>query len=126
MSNSDIVVAGANPWDQFDTDLDASTAGRATPEMERGADEALGLQMISIRLQKSLLSNLKAIAKHHGVGYQPLIRDILNRFARSELRTILSALLDEKKEELARLEEESSPEPMALVDDFFEREAKRA
>lgn len=47
-------------------------------------DEALGLQMISIRLEKNLLEMLKAIATIEGVGYQPLVRDVLNRFALTE------------------------------------------
>lgn len=43
-------------------------------------DEALGLKPISIRMQKGMIDDLKAIAALHGVGYQPLIRQILARF----------------------------------------------
>jgi hypothetical protein len=44
--------------------------------------------MISIRLQKDLIKELKFIAKFHGIGYQPLIRDVLGRFSRHEMADI--------------------------------------
>jgi predicted DNA binding CopG/RHH family protein len=51
--------------------------------------ESLGLQMISIRLQKALIEDLKFIAKAHGIGYQPLIRDNLTRFVEHEKKQII-------------------------------------
>jgi hypothetical protein len=51
-------------------------------------DVALGLQMISIRLPGNLLDQLKFIARHRGVAYQPLIREVLARWARAELPTV--------------------------------------
>lgn len=35
---------------------------------------------------------MKLIAEYHGVGYPPLMRDVLNRFARTELHTIAENL----------------------------------
>lgn len=52
-------------------------------------DAALGLQPISIRLQRDLLDNLKALAQLHGLGYQPLIRQVLTRFVDCELKAML-------------------------------------
>ena len=60
----------------------------ASDEDEAALDQAVSLKPISIRLHKSLINDLKLIAQHHGIGYQPLMRDALNRFARFELRTI--------------------------------------
>jgi predicted DNA binding CopG/RHH family protein len=57
---------------------------RASAEREKELDENLGLQTISIRLQKGLLANLKRLAKHDGIGYQPYIRQILMRHVRYE------------------------------------------
>jgi len=45
-------------------------------------DEALGLQVISIRLQKKLIESLKKLANKEGIGYQPLIRQVLTRYVR--------------------------------------------
>lgn len=50
---------------------------------------AAGLQPISIRLQKKLIEDLKMIAEINGIGYQPLIRQVLKRFADAEKRRIL-------------------------------------
>ncbi|MDO8369650.1 MAG: hypothetical protein Q7S71_02880 [Candidatus Nitrotoga sp.] len=52
-------------------------------------NEHLELQPISIRLEKSLIENFKNIAKMHGLGYQPLMRQTLKRFADCEMKRIL-------------------------------------
>ncbi|HET7268314.1 MAG TPA: hypothetical protein VFJ15_09405 [Oleiagrimonas sp.] len=77
-------------------------------------DEALELQMISIRLQKALIEDLKAIAKYHRIGYQPMVRDLLNRFVRSEKRTLL---LDQ----LSNLDDTPEEPGSKPVDDFIAR-----
>lgn len=48
---------------------------KAPREMEAAVDESLGMQMISIRLQKELIDDLKKIAEFRGVAYQPLMRE---------------------------------------------------
>ena len=62
----------------------------APTAQEKGVDDALGLQPISIRLQKDLLDNLKALALLNGLGYQPLIRQILTRWVDCELKSMLN------------------------------------
>lgn len=52
-------------------------------------NEALELHPISIRLNKSLIEDLKMIADLNGLGYQPLIRQVLTRFADCEKKRIL-------------------------------------
>ncbi|WP_417567405.1 hypothetical protein [Marinobacter sp.] len=52
-------------------------------------NEAAWLQPISIRLQKSLIEDFKMIAEINGIGYQPLIRQVLKRFADVEKKRIL-------------------------------------
>lgn len=59
-------------------------------------DDSLELQMISIRLQKSLIEEFKVIAQLRGIGYQPLIRQILRRFADCEMKQILRELAAEE------------------------------
>lgn len=56
---------------------------------EAALNEAAGLQPISIRLQKSLIEDFKMIAEINGIGYQPLIRQVLKRFADAEKKRIL-------------------------------------
>lgn len=113
------------PWEELDDNLEANSV--VAPADEAAAiDEALGLQMISIRLQRSLLNNLKLIAQHHKIGYQPLIRDLLNRFASSEMQHILHALVAEKKAKLEQIEREMNEQPpLEPIDEFLAREGEK-
>ncbi len=52
-------------------------------------DDAADLKMISIRLEKSLIEDFKMIASLSGLGYQPLMRQALKRFAESEKKQLL-------------------------------------
>ncbi len=63
-------------------------------------NEALELQMISIRLQKSLIEDLKAFAKIHKLGYQPLMKIILQRWVDGELKTLGNQVMRERVQEL--------------------------
>lgn len=58
---------------------------------ETALDEALGLQAISIRLPRQLIEHYKLIAHFHGIGYQPLMRDVMARFVPNALKEILEA-----------------------------------
>ena len=51
-------------------------------------DDALSLQMISIRLQKELRDGLKFRARDHGMGYRQLMKQTLARFADAEMKRI--------------------------------------
>jgi hypothetical protein len=81
---------------------------RVTPaEVADKIDEALGLQAISIRLPKATIDTYKRLAEMHGVGYQPLMRDAICRWAESELKMLLigavqSQRTSEKKKQQAK------------------------
>lgn len=61
-------------------------------EDEHEINEELGLKMISIRLEQSLIEDFKAIATINGLGYQTLMRQALKRFAESEKKLIVREL----------------------------------
>ena len=107
MSNTEL-------WESGHLGRDEQYAQVAVGSKE-AVDDALGLQLISIRLQKGLLNDLKRIADHHGIGYQPMIRDLLNRFASAEIKKILVERLEQIK-----VEEQQDAET-APVRDFLER-----
>ena len=91
------------------------------PESESDAlDSALAMKLVSIRLPIPLIESLKAIAAHHGVAYQPMIRDLLTRFARSEIHQIVSDL-DSQMTQAQSADESSRP-----VEAFIERTRKTA
>lgn len=76
-------------WETGALGSNEAHAKPASKEIELDIDESLGLQAISIRLPKQLIEAYKLIATHHGVGYQPLMRDILQRFVPEGLREVL-------------------------------------
>ena len=75
-------------WESGLLGQDAAHAKRAPKELDQAVDDSLGLQAISIRLSKELIEDYKIIAKMHGIGYQPLMRDALKRFAECEYRRL--------------------------------------
>jgi hypothetical protein len=79
----------ADAWDDRKLGSDEQFVARADMNEEARVDDVLGLQMISIRLPKRLIEQLKLIALHSGIGYQPLMRDVLSRFAHGELIQVL-------------------------------------
>ncbi|WP_333609261.1 hypothetical protein [Arsukibacterium sp.] len=59
-------------------------------EMMAQFDKATSMTLISIRLQDDLINDLKEVATLHGIGYQPMIRQLLKRFVVAE-KKILAA-----------------------------------
>jgi hypothetical protein len=90
-------LPAAEPWDSGELGRDESFAECAPPELQQEIDKALELQMISIRLQKVSLKDLKWIAEYRGLGYQPLIRDVLAQWVRAELSLIVRELQEQKR-----------------------------
>lgn len=88
-----------SPWESGTLGRSDEHVVIASPEVEASLDDALCLQPISVRLQQSLINDLKLIAAYHGIGYQPLMRNALHRFARFELREMAETL---QKVETAR------------------------
>ncbi len=48
-------------------------------------DKALGLKPISIRLEASLIEDFKMMGEIEGIGYQTLMRTVLQRFSQAEI-----------------------------------------
>lgn len=72
-------------WDNKDLGASAEHVRKSSREREDEVDEKLGLKMISIRLQAELIEKMKTLAEQDGIGYQPLIRQVLNRYANEKL-----------------------------------------
>jgi len=105
-------------WENGVLGLDEEHARRVNEEETAAIEKAAGLQLISIRLERDLIAQLKAIARYHGIGYQPMVRDLLHRFAISEGKDIYQRLLTE-----AQKREREAGEPTAPVGDFMRRSA---
>lgn len=89
--NKKTIEGTVENWESGLLGLDKSHAKPADPDMQAKVDAALGLQAISIRLPSDLIDTFKHLAAYHAVGYQPLMRDALRRFAESEMKRIMIA-----------------------------------
>lgn len=69
-------------WDNRELGATEEFVKSAPPERNKEVDDALGLQLISMRFQKDIIAKLKEIAVEEGIGYQPLIRQVMNKFVR--------------------------------------------
>ncbi len=92
-------------WELGDLGASREHTKKATKELATQVDDVLGLQMISIRLDKSLIDSFKLLADFHGVGYQPLMRDALKRFAEAEMKAIVSGVVESQKKKTAEKQE---------------------
>ncbi|HSW70879.1 MAG TPA: CopG family antitoxin [Gammaproteobacteria bacterium] len=86
MRKTELPEEGSSPevWDNQELGASEEFVRKSSPEREKMVDDNLGLQTISIRLQKSLIDDLKALAEEDGIGYQPYVRQALTRLVRRE------------------------------------------
>lgn len=89
MANAERIEGTEEAWDARLLGADESFVAVADEGEEAAINEELGLKMISIRLEKALIEDLKAIATIHGLGYQTLMRQALTRFADCEKKIIV-------------------------------------
>ena len=74
MKSNGTIPGTEEAWDSRALGSDPNFAVLADASDEGAIDAALGLQPISIRLQKSLVEDFKLIAQLNGLGYQTLMR----------------------------------------------------
>lgn len=103
MNKQTKISATDQAWDDGalgrDEDSVVKLSKEETDSIMAAVSASLELQAISIRLPKSLIDDFKMIAEYRGLGYQPLMRQILQRFAASEGRMIMKELLEKDKAE---------------------------
>lgn len=79
----------AEQWDNRELGAELDYAQVVSEKSTRDLDATLGLKMISLRLPEDMIQAYKLIAAHHGIGYQPLMRDILQRFVKEGLKEVI-------------------------------------
>lgn len=84
-------------WDDETLGNDPGAMKVADSAIEAAVDEASGTQLVSIRMQKSMVEAFKAIAaSNKGIGYQTLMKQILQRFIDGEMRRVWNEHLAEQ------------------------------
>lgn len=79
----------AEAWENGELGENLESARVVTDEVASAIQEAGGMQLISIRLPKSVIEDFKVIAQIEGIGYQPLMREALMRFAECEAKRVM-------------------------------------
>lgn len=101
------IQASDEAWDSGELGRDEAFVKVVDGDTEDQIDKSLDLHLISIRLQKSLIEDFKLIAELNGIGYQPLMRQILQRFADCEKKRILRELASEAQERRKKSRDET-------------------
>ena len=73
-------------WENRKLGCDARFAKPLNAELGTKVDRALGLETISIRVEKDLIKSFKILEKKYNTGHQRPIREALKRFINSELK----------------------------------------
>ena len=76
-------------WDDETLGADPDYMKVADEATKARLDEMAGTQLISIRMQKSMVDAFKVIATaNKGIGYQTLMKQILQRFIETEMKRV--------------------------------------
>ncbi|MEE3208396.1 MAG: hypothetical protein VX245_00365, partial [Pseudomonadota bacterium] len=82
------IKGNAEAWESGELGRDEKFVSRVEIDASL-LDEAAGLKSISVRMPTSLIEDLKNIGQIHGLGYQPLMKQILSRFVEAEKKRLL-------------------------------------
>ena len=88
----------ASKWESRELGAGDDSDVVAPSEISERLDKVTKTKAISIRLPIQLIEQLKLIAKANGVAYQPMTRDVLERFAVAEMQMLLSQYLKNEEE----------------------------
>ncbi len=89
MTSKEKIPGTDEAWDRLELGADPNYVKVLQDVDEQAINDALELRPISIRLHKSLIEDFKLIAELNNIGYQPLMRQVLTRFADCEKKRIL-------------------------------------
>jgi uncharacterized protein (DUF4415 family) len=89
----------AEAWESRELGSELKHARAVDKKIGAQIDEALGLQMISIRLEQDLIESYKLLGAKYDMGYQPLMREALKRFVEGEFKLIASEALEKQRAE---------------------------
>jgi hypothetical protein len=68
---------------------------------DKALDESMGLQLLTFRIQKPIVDQLRQLAKLEGIGYQPLMRQVLVKYVRENQHRLQRILTPHEASERA-------------------------
>ncbi|CAJ0699309.1 hypothetical protein [Ralstonia wenshanensis] len=105
MNAAQKITGTEEAWESGELGASVQHAAVAPKEAQDAVDQALGMQMVSIRLPKALIEEFRALAKVHRMGYQPLMREALKRFAEGEMKRLVIQYGDVIEREVSQQKE---------------------
>ena len=97
MSKHKKIPASDEAWESGELGNDPKFAKIYGGDIQPRVDEAIAMQPISIRLPQSLVETFKLLGQKHGLGYQPLMRRVLARFAEAEMKLVLNEYVADQR-----------------------------
>lgn len=76
----------SDPWESRELGADEKFVRVSSKETEDRIDAGLDLHMVSMRLPKDAVLELKSLAREQGLGYQPFVRQILMNYLKEHPR----------------------------------------
>ena len=110
MSKHKRIPASDEAWESGELGNDPKFAKIFEGDIQPQVDEAVAMQPISIRLPKSLVETFKLLGQEHGLGYQPLMRRVLTRFAEAEMKRILNEYVAEQRRAVGDADDDAPPQ----------------
>ena len=95
-------------WESGELGQSLEHVNVAPSKLVSDIDDALGLQMISIRLDKELIDMFKLLGGKYQMGYQPLMREALKRFVDGELKMVALEALEKQSLARSKLRDQSN------------------
>ena len=114
MSKHKRIPASDEAWESGELGNDPKFAKVFEGDIQPQIDEAIAMQPISIRLPKSLIETFKLLGQEQGLGYQPLMRRALTRFAEAEMKRVLNEHVAERRRAVEDADDNDVP-PKAAV-----------
>ena len=95
--NKKAIPGTIESWEDGTLGNSAAHVRQSPAEISQQINDAIGMQAISLRLPKATIETYKNLAKMHGVGYQPLMRDAICRWAEGELKQLLIGAIESQR-----------------------------
>jgi predicted DNA binding CopG/RHH family protein len=73
-------------WDNKELGAEPQYARKVSKERAERINDSLDLHPISIRLPSDVIELLKKFAHEDGIGYQPLVRQLITKYTRERAR----------------------------------------
>lgn len=94
------IPATDEAWDERMLGNDEAFVEVADKALSDAVNEAAGTQLISMRISKVMIDELKAIAaRNGGMGYQTLMKQIMQRFIDGEKRLLWNEYVSQRLKE---------------------------